>query len=151
MAGTTVEATLLGGAVLLLLVSQGTLWWRSGRSDPQATWMALVTQLSSLGVLALYLRQTGLAAISAVVGVLAAAGLAGLVSAARTVARRARADGTTWWAAHRAGLHRTLVAVEALVAAVAVVAAVSWASENAGRQFDRKADATLCRLLDDAC
>ena len=147
----TVESALLAGAFVLFAGGQVTLWWRAGRTDPQATSLAVLTQGSALLVLTLWFRNAGLHVFAAALAVLTAASLAGLASAAVTISRHARTHGTSWWAAHRMGLRRTLVAVEALVAVVALVLVVSWSYDTAGRDFRSNADDTLCRLLDDAC
>lgn len=147
----TVETALLAGAFALFAGGQVTLWWRAGRTDPQATSLAVLTQGSALLVLTLYFRSAGLHVFATALGVLAAASLAGLVSAAVATSRHARTHGTSWWAAHRMGLRRTLVAVEALAAVVALVLVVSWSYDTAGRDFRSNANETLCRLLDGAC
>lgn len=147
----TVETALLAGAFALFAGGQVTLWWRAGRTDPQATSLAVLTQGSALLVLALYFRDAGLLVFAAALGALATASLAGLASAAVTTSRQARAHGTSWWAAHRMGLRRTLVAAEAVAALVALVLVVSWSYDTAGRDYRRNASQTLCMLLDGAC
>lgn len=147
----TVETALLVAASALLAGGQVTLWWRAARHDPQATSIAVLTQASALTVLALYCWQAGLRVVGGALWLLAAASGAGLVSAALTVARHAREHGTTWWAAHRRGLRRTLVVTESVLAVVALATVLTWAQDTAGDQYQRDARVTVCKLLEGGC
>lgn len=151
MTAAGMETTLVLLAVGLLLASQCALWWRAGRAAPQATWMAALTQASALGVLALYLDEAGLRRPAVVVGTLAGTAVLGLASASRATGRAARASGHDWLTEHRRGLRSTIVAVEALVAVLALAMTVSWAADRFNSDFNGKADDSLCRLLDGRC
>jgi hypothetical protein len=151
MTSSSFEQALVLLAVLLLLGSQLTLWWRAGRAAPQATLPAAVTQASALGVLALYLDQAGLRRPAMVVALAAATAGIGIGSALRTTGHRARAGGHGWMDEHRKGVRSTIVAVEAVVAAVALATTIAWAADRFNSDFDPKADHTLCSLLDHPC
>ena len=152
MSGSTVEAVLLVGSAALLVGTQAGLWRRSARAAPQATWMSAVTQLCALGVLALYLDQAGLRPVAVVLAALGGTAFVGLTVGTSGTRRVAREHGTSWFDAHRKGIHTAVVLVEAFVAAFALVATVSWAAGRFNGSFDGNADTSLCRLLGDgAC
>lgn len=150
MSGQAVETVLLVGSAGLLVGTQAGLWRRSARAAPQATWMSAITQMSALGVLALYLDQAGLRPVAVVLTALASTAFVGLTIGTAGTRKVAKAHDTSWFAAHRKGVHTTVIAVEALVAAVALALTVSWAADRFNGQFDGNADTTLCRLMGDA-
>ncbi len=151
MTSSSIEQGLALVAVGLLLGSQVTLWWRAGRAAPTATLPAAVTQASALGVLALYLDQAGLRRPAMVVAALGAVAGIGIGSALRTAGQAARAGGHSWLDEHRKGVRSTIVAAEALVAAVALATTLTWLSDRFNADFDPKADHTLCTLLERDC
>ena len=152
MSGQAVETVLLVGSAALLVGTQAGLWRRSARAAPQATWISAVTQLSALGVLALYLDQAGLRPVAVVLAALGGTAFVGLTIGTAGTRQVARDHDTTWFRAHRKGVHTTVVVVEAFVAAFALVLTVSWAADRFNSDFDGNADSSLCRLLgDSAC
>jgi hypothetical protein len=152
MSGQQVEVVLLTSSAALLVGSQVGLWKRSARASPQATWMTAVTQLSALGVLALYLDQAGLRPVAVVLAALASTAFVGLTMGTANTRRVAQDHQTTWLAAHRKGVHSAVVVVEAFVAAFALVVTVGWAAQRFNGDFNGNADSSLCRVLgDSAC
>lgn len=151
MTSSSIEQALVLLAVTLLLGSQAALWWRAGRIAPQPTLLAAVTQVAATGVLALSLDAAGLRRPALVVAALGATAGIGLGSASRTIATSAREAGHGWLVEHRRGLRSTVVAVEAVVAAVALAGTVVWLSDRFNSDFDPKADHTLCTLIDRTC
>ena len=114
--------------------------------------MSAVTQLCALGVLALYLDQAGLRPVAVVLAALGGTAFVGLTVGTAGTRRVARAHDTSWLAAHRKGVHTTVVVVEAFVAAFALALTVSWAADRFNGSFDGNADSSLCRILgDSAC